>query len=92
MQNQICTRTCDNPDCQGTGDPYPKSVTVETVTDGTTNRPEINWIIGYNTNRSGDNTVLMPVGLPKQFCQPQCCIAFLQGLIDAAIAAMNPTP
>jgi hypothetical protein len=78
MQTEIWTRTCDNPACVGTGSPNPASVTIETITNGVTNRADINWVIGYTTTRSGDNTQLNAVGTPLQFCQMGCVIAYCQ--------------
>jgi len=89
MQAEILTRTCDNPSCTGTGAPAPAGVTVETVTNGTTNRPDLQWIVGYKTGRSPDNTQLNPAGPAWQFCQPSCGIAYLQSLLPAAQAAFG---
>ena len=84
MQEQIWTSTCDNPSCTGTGSPYPSSPTVETVTSGVSDRPDINWTITYDTARSVDNTQLNLVGIPLQFCQPACIIAYYQAELAAA--------
>jgi hypothetical protein len=80
MQAEILMRTCDNPSCTGTGGAAPFRKTIETVTDGITDRPDIAWISSSQTQRSADNRQLNPVGTTPQFCQPSCCIAYLQSL------------
>jgi hypothetical protein len=78
MQAEIMTRTCDNPSCAGTGGSAP-SPTVETITNGTTNRPDLNWFVGAAASRSADNTQLRP-GALKQFCQASCVTAVVTAL------------
>ena len=85
MQNQNVTRTCDNPNCQGTGSPY-STKTVETITNGVSDRPDINWIFAYNTTRTGDNKI-GTVGDPLMLCGYACCIALATSKVEAAVAA-----
>ena len=90
MQSQNVTRTCDNLACVGCNGNMGR--TVETIANGVTNRPDINWVIGYTAVRSGDNTQLNPTGLPLQFCQFSCIVAYLNAAIAAASAPAPSTP
>lgn len=88
MQAQVTVRTCDGPNCPGcNGQAAP---TVETITSGTTNRPDIMWIVGYNAQRSSDNLSLNPVVAPAQFCSPVCIIAYCNALIAGTKTLAQP--
>ena len=90
-QSQNTTRTCDNPSCAGTspapaGVLVPTGVTVETITNGVSNRPDINWVVGYFASRSSDNVGLSPQSPPKLFCQLSCIAAYIAAGIAASSA------
>jgi hypothetical protein len=78
MQEGIVERICDNPSCPGTGGSAPSGPTVETITNGTTNRPDVAWIVGSKATRSSDNTQLIPASPLLQFCQAACATAALE--------------